>query len=664
MSFSKEILEFKLKCNKVRSLVMYMINHANSGHPGPSLSCVEICMALYDYVLRHNPLDPKWEYRDRFILSKGHAAPTLYAILSLMGYIEEKELNTLRKTDSRLQGHPDMTMLDCIEFSTGSLGKGVSAGVGIAEALRCRSAHRCLTTENSSSCPAEQYVYVLIGDGELDEGITKEAIAYAGAKKLSNFILIIDYNGHQLSGKKENILDTSPIESHFNKHQWQIINRYKGGIDLNGHDYAHIKWAFEQVKEVNDRPGVIIFKTIKGKGVPFMEDDAAYHGVPPMDHELRTLTTKYDSNLKTADLSSTHLMGIFDIYENIINHRLTEIDKHDDIELVIKEKMSPRDSVGKAIAREAIENNRIISVYADLMSSCKGSYFYHRFPERTLEVGIAENLMNMLAAGLAKEGYIPFTNTFSIFQLESMGALRQIAYNKLNVKVMGSHGDPRLSDGGSHAEIELTSALRGMPNWHIFWPSDGVLAYMLISEILKINGPCFMKYSRNKISTIYDGKHHMDINLRNRINEKDLEKGYILLKDFEKKESKRITVFAVGDLVFDSIRAISSVDSFYDVDIRLVDLFRLKPANTDIIIDSAKQGPIVSAEAASISGGLFGLLSEVSSGTYPTRIFPVGLKGEFIKSGTYEELTEKHNIGLKNISDSIINAIKHTGKSG
>lgn len=656
MSFSKEILEFKLKCNKARTLLMYMINNADSGHPGPSLSCVEICLTLYDCIMKHNPLDPKCEDRDRFILSKGHAAPTLYAILVLMGYIQENEIKTLRMADSRLQGHPDMTMLDCIEFSTGSLGKGISAGVGIAEALRLKARCRTTFTEKPVCSFGMPFVYTLIGDGELDEGIAKEAIAYAGAKKLANFILIVDNNGHQLSGKKEDILDTSPIENHFNHLQWHIVNRYKGGTDLNGHDYVHIRWAFDQVRLVHDRPSVIIFRTIKGKGVSFMEDDAVYHGAPPLDHELRTLTAKYNDRLKATTNISKNL-GIFDIYENIISHRLVDLDKLSNTDLIVEDKLSPRDCVGKAIAKEADINDRIVSVFADLMSSCKGDYMYQKYPERCFEVGIAENLMNMLGGGLAKEGYIPFTNSFSVFQLEALGALRQIAYNNLNVKVMGSHGDPRLKDGGSHSEVEVISAIRGIPNWRLFWPSDGILSYMLVSHIAQIKGPCFMKYSRNKVSTIYNGKMHFGLKVNSDFNSDDLEKGYIILKEFSGRGKKRITIFASGDMVYDSLKAISCIGDFYDTDIRLVDYFRLKPANSDIIVESAKEGPLISAEASNIFGGLFSLLSEVTSLYHPVFILPVAVKDEFIKSGSYEELTKKHRIGHENIADAVIKVL-------
>lgn len=655
MSFSEDILNFKLKCNKIRSLVMYMIHNAGSGHPGPSLSCVELVLSLYNFIMDHNPADPLWEDRDRFILSKGHAAPTLYAVLSLIGYIEEQELNTLRKTDSRLQGHPDMTMLECIEFSTGSLGKGISAAVGIAEALIFKANSSYSYLEKKVCSFSVPQVYVLIGDGELDEGITKEALAYAGAKDLFNLTVIIDNNGHQLTGKKEEILDTGPIESHFNPLQWNIINRYRGATDLNGHDYAHIKWAFGQSLPNKTKPRVLIFKTIKGKGVPFMEDDAVYHGVAPLDNELAVLTTKYNSPLKPSQKRSPS-NGIFDIYEQIINHRLEESEKQKVSDLVIKDKLSPRDCVGKALVNEAEKNDRIVSIYADLMSSCKGDYFHNRFPERCYEVGIAENLMNMLAGGMAREGFIPFTNSFSIFQLESFGALRQIAYNRLNVKVLGSHGDPRLKDGGSHSEVSLISALRGMPGWHIFWPSDGIISYHLVSHIVDIKGPCFMKYSRDKVRTIYNGEKLKGMDFNNKIEQLDLENGYNILQDFSRDNKKKITVFAVGDLVFEAITAITDIITYYDLDIRLVDIFRLKPIPEDIIISSAKQGPVITAEASNIHGGLFGIVSETTSMHYPTHVFPLAVKDEFVKSGNYEELTEKHNLGHQGLINLIIRA--------
>jgi len=657
MTVSRRNLEFKLRANKIRLLVMHMIHKAASGHPGPSLSCVEIILALYDHILRHKPADPLWEKRDRFVLSKGHAAPTLYAVLAMHNYIKETELDTLRQAGSRLQGHPDMTMLDCIEFTTGSLGKGISAANGIAEALRVKCGIR--PGKQKYACDYAQevpFVYALIGDGELDEGITQEAIAYAGANRLNNVCVVVDNNGHQLSGKKETVLDTGPVENHFDIGKWHVVTRYKGGADLNGHDFNHIMWAFNEAQKVTDRPSALIFKTIKGKGVAFMEDDAAYHGVPPMDDEMTVLTRKYTQ----LQLSPTKPdIGIFDIYERIIKHRLEERDKASTIDFQIKPQMAPRTWIGKGIAAAAETDERVVGVYADLRSSCKGNFLYERFPERCFEAGIAENSMNMLAAGLAKEGFVPFTNSFSIFHLESLGALRQIAYNNLNVKVMASHGDPRLKDGGTHTEVSLLGGLRAMPNWTLFWPSDGVQAYRLVDHVIQTPGPCFIKYSRNKVPTIYNGEKLFNLPLNNRMEALDVAQGFHLLLDFRPGEGKRrITIMAMGDLVYECLKAAASMEEHGDVNVRVVDLFRLKPINRDIIIKSAQQGPIVTAEANNIHACLHGAVCEVTAQELPCTVVPIGMRDHFAKSGSYEKLTVMYNLDYKAIGNACYQALK------
>ena len=259
------ITELKLTANKIRKDIVRMIAKAKSGHPGGSLSAVDVVTALYFNVMRHKPENPKWEDRDRFILSKGHAAPLLYAVLAESGYFEVKELLTLRKLGSRLQGHPDMKRLPGVEISTGSLGHGLSVGNGMAIAGKLnKKGYR---------------VYVLLGDGECQEGQVWEAAMTASHYKLDNVTAILDYNGLQIDGPVKDVMNINPISNKWRAFGWYVI-------EINGHDFKEIFDSFERVKKLKGKPGIIIAHTTKGKGVSFMENVVDFHGKAPTKEQM------------------------------------------------------------------------------------------------------------------------------------------------------------------------------------------------------------------------------------------------------------------------------------------------------------------------------------------------------------------------------------------
>ncbi|MGQ9546332.1 MAG: transketolase [Dehalococcoidia bacterium] len=258
--FNLSITELKEMAKKLRRHVIIMTATAGSGHVGGSLSAADIITALYFRVLRHDPANPKWPDRDRFILSKGHAAPILYAALAEAGYFPVAELTTLRKLDSRLQGHTDSKFTPGVEMSAGSLGMGLSFAIGVALAARLDS--------------KTYRTYVLLSDGECEEGQTWEAALSAAHFRLDNLTAIVDYNGMQLSGWVRNIMNLEPFADKWQAFGWHII-----GID--GHDFEQILSACGKAEEVKGKPTVIIARTTKGKGVSFMEDNVEFHGKAP-----------------------------------------------------------------------------------------------------------------------------------------------------------------------------------------------------------------------------------------------------------------------------------------------------------------------------------------------------------------------------------------------
>ena len=263
-----EVVEIK-KLNKyavnIRKNILKMIAKASSGHPGGSLSAVEIGTWLYFNEMDITAKNVESNQRDRFVLSKGHASPLLYAILSEKGFIKEEDLLGFRMINSSLQGHPSMKHQIGVDMSTGSLGQGISAAVGMALANKLdQNPYR---------------VFVLMGDGESEEGQVWEAAMAAAHYKLDNLIVFLDSNGLQIDGKCVDVMNPYPLDEKFKSFGWNVM-------DIDGHDYKEIEKALNSVKEKNGKPNMIIAKTIKGKGISFMENDAAWHGTAPNQEQL------------------------------------------------------------------------------------------------------------------------------------------------------------------------------------------------------------------------------------------------------------------------------------------------------------------------------------------------------------------------------------------
>lgn len=257
-------MELTSIAKSVRKNILKMIHSANSGHPGGSLSAADI--VTYLYFKEMNIKNVTDENRDYFILSKGHAAPVLYSVLMERGFLDKSLIPSLRQIDSKLQGHPDMKKISGVEASTGSLGQGLSISNGVAYSFKLdKKSNR---------------VFVLLGDGELQEGMVWEAAMFAAHYKLDNLTAIIDNNGLQIDGKNEEVMSIEPLDKKWEAFGWHVIK-------ADGHSFESLEKAFDERKKIKDKPAVIIAKTIKGKGCSFMEDKAGWHGKAPSDEELR-----------------------------------------------------------------------------------------------------------------------------------------------------------------------------------------------------------------------------------------------------------------------------------------------------------------------------------------------------------------------------------------
>ena len=259
-----EKLELQKIANEVRKDIVTAVHAAKAGHPGGSLSAADVFTYLYFEEMNIDPKDPKKADRDRFVLSKGHTAPGLYSVLAERGYFPKEDLKTLRHLGSYLQGHPDMKHIPGVDMSSGSLGQGFSAAVGMALAGKMDG--------------KDYRVYALAGDGEIQEGQIWEASMFAGARKLDNLVLIVDNNGLQIDGNIADVCSPYPIEDKFRAFNFHVIT-------INGHDFDEIAAALKEARETKGMPTAIIAKTVKGKGVSFMENEAGWHGKAPNDEE-------------------------------------------------------------------------------------------------------------------------------------------------------------------------------------------------------------------------------------------------------------------------------------------------------------------------------------------------------------------------------------------
>jgi transketolase len=262
----RNLKDLKSMSQTIRQDIVKMLTESASGHPGGSLSAVEILTALYFGEMNIDANNPKWQDRDRFVLSKGHAAPVLYSVLAEKGYFDKKHLSTLRKTGSMLQGHPNMNDTPGVDMSTGSLGQGLSAANGMALAGKLDN--------------KDYRVYVLLGDGELEEGQVWEAAMTSAHYKLDNLTAFVDHNGLQIDGPVTSVMNPEPVSDKFRAFGWNVI-------DVDGHSFDEIFRAIDEAKITKGKPTMIVAKTVKGKGVSFMENLASWHGTAPSKEQCQ-----------------------------------------------------------------------------------------------------------------------------------------------------------------------------------------------------------------------------------------------------------------------------------------------------------------------------------------------------------------------------------------
>jgi transketolase len=611
----KNILKYI--ANEVRKDIIEVTYTAKSGHPGGSLGIADVVTYLYVCKLRINKNDLNNPNRDRFILSKGHCVPAVYSILSEIGVLDKNELKTLRQLGSHFQGHPCIEM-DGIEMSTGSLGQGFSVAAGMAL---------------SAKLDKKDYkVYAILGDGEVEEGVVWETAMFSGNRKLNNLVAIVDNNNLQSDGQVSDICSIYPLDKKFEAFNWNVVT-------CNGNDFDEIQQAFDTAEKFdNDKPTVIIMKTFKGKGVSFMENKVEWHGAAPNKEQYETAMSELnkvseelsDYKKDAEDLLKNSLNSVFENdYNNSIKGKIGQFS----FEWENKPKAT-RDSYGEALRDLAEFYPELIVLDADLSKSTKTVTFAKEYPERFINVGIAEQNLIGVSSGLATTGKIPFASGFAMFVAgRGFEFIRNsVGYPKLNVKIGASHAGISVGeDGGSHQCNEDIALMRAIPNMTVINPCDDAETKLAVKAALDYDGPVYMRLGRFPVPQVNKPDYKFEIG-----------KGTVL------KDGNDLTIIATGLLVGEALKA-AELLAEKGINARVINIHTIKPIDKELVIKAAKEtGKIITAEEHSIIGGLGSAVLDAIA-ECPVPVKRIGINDVFGHSGTAADLLREFGLTSDNI---------------
>jgi len=610
---SSRVSALKNIATRLRIDSVIATSEAGTGHPTTCMSAAEIMAALFFAEMRYDPADPRNDDNDRFVLSKGHAAPVLYAAWAEAGIIPREDLLTLRKLASDLEGHPT-PRLPWVDVATGSLGQGLCAGVGIAlNARRIMSDYR---------------TYVLMGDGETAEGSVWEAAHVAVTDALDSLCAIVDVNG--LGQSRPTQLDHD-VEAH--------AARWRGfgwnTVVVDGHDVQAVLDALDQARAAKRRPTAIVAKTVKGQGVSFIAGKPGWHGrALKKGEELDRALNELKSQLQPEDGPP--------LAPQPPGHVPRPVPTRGSLGLLpykLGESIATREAYGSAIARLGAGDDRIVALDADVGNSTFSEKFEKQFPDRFYENYIAEQSMIGCAMGLAARGAIPFPSTFAAFLTRAYDFIRMAAISNLNIKMAGSHAGVSIGeDGPSQMALEDLAMMRAQPNIAVLYPCEAVSTEKLIEEMAYRPGPAYMRTSRPKTPVIYSNDEVFPIGG---------------LKIVRRSDTDVATVVGAGVTVFEALKAYDELKSQGTL-IRVIDLYSLQPIDAATLIQCARDtgGRVITVEDHYHAGGIGDAVAEAVAGagfTVERRL----CVPEIPRSGLPDELLERYGISARHIVEAV-----------
>ncbi|HYR86633.1 MAG TPA: transketolase [Terriglobia bacterium] len=604
----------KEKGRRLRILSLKATTEAGSGHPTSSLSAADIVSVIFFHEMRFDPRDPQNPANDRFVLSKGHAAPLLYAAFAEAGIISEKDALSLRRIDSVFEGHPT-PRIPWVDVATGSLGQGLSAGLGNAFASQM------------DNIPFN--TYVLLGDGECAEGQVWEAAALASYYKASNLYAVIDVNG---LGQSQHTMDGSNVNRFAEK--FRAFGWF--ALTIDGHNYAEIIDGFEKCRrEGGTQPRVLVAKTLKGKGVSMIENKEGWHGKPVPKQDLEKALAELAQPLGPNDWKPQPPAAA------PLSERPGRSQTPATFEIEVNRKIgdlvATREAYGDALVKVAEKDPRVVALDGETKNSTFSEKLLKAKPERFREMFIAEQNMVGVAAGLSARGKVPFVSTFAAFLTRAFDQIRMAGISRSNVKFCGSHAGVSIGeDGPSQMGLEDLAMFRTIPESVILYPCDAVSTERLVAEAARRRGICYLRTSRPKTPVLYSNEDQFPVG------------GSKVLR---KSANDRVTVIGAGITVHEALKAALTLEG-EGTPIRVIDAYSVKPIDAAGILDAASKtgGRIVVVEDHYDEGGLGDAVLNVVGNQ--ARVVKLAVR-EIPRSGPPEALLDKYGISSGHIVEAV-----------
>lgn len=583
---------------------------AGSGHPTSCLSAADIMAAVFFADLRFDPHAPAHPANDRFVLSKGHAAPLLYAALAEAGALSMEDLTSLRQFSSDLEGHPT-PRLPWVGAATGSLGQGLSVGVGMALA--------------GKRLDRQEYrVSVLLGDGEVAEGGVWEAAAAASHYALDNLTAVIDVNGMGQSGPTMYGFDVETYCRRFSAFGWHAVA-------VDGHDLPALVAACKEARATIGRPTVLVARTLKGKGVSFLEDKPGWHGKPVKGENL----DKALAELPNGRAPAAPAGGRPPAYEVTPTAPRGEVAAP---AYTLGEKVATRVAYGTALAKLGAVDDRVVALDGDTKNSTFAETFLQAHPERYFESYIAEQNMVGAAVGLAACGKIPFASTFAAFLTRAFDHIRMAAISGVAVKYAGSHCGVSIGeDGPSQMGLEDLAMMRAIPDSVVLYPSDAVSSERLVTVMAELPGTTYLRTTRPATPVLYPNDESFPVG------------GSKLLRS---SGNDAVTVVAAGVTVHEALAACETLAAA-GLAVRLIDAYSVKPLDAEAMLAAARatRNTVLVVEDHYFDGGLGdAVLNAVA--VHDVKVHKLAVTG-VPRSGTPDELLDACGLSARHIAAKV-----------
>jgi len=612
----KSVQELQDIANKLRIHSIRATNASNSGHPTSCCSMADILSVLFFDTMRFKVSSPRDPSNDRFVLSKGHAAPILYAAWAESGLFPEEDLLKLRKIDCDLEGHPT-PRLSFVDVATGSLGQGLSCAAGMA-----------YTGKHFDK--AGYRVYCLLGDGESAEGSVWEALSFAGHYKLDNLVAIFDVNR---LGQSEPTMFQHQLEVY----QKRLESFGFHTVVIDGHNIEDILKALDTAKTVKGKPTAIVAKTYKGKGLPGIEDAENWHGKPlgaKADEFIKGLCASVKNNSPAPQATFSPSESVPAVDDSPIT--LSEPPSYS-----LGEMVATRLAYGTALVKLGASSKRIIALDGDTKNSTFSDKFRKSFPDRYIECFIAEQNLVGVAVGCSTRGRtIPFTSTFATFYTRAFDQLRMGAISQANIKCCGSHCGVSIGeDGPSQMGLEDIAMFRTLPGSTVFYPSDAVSTERACELAANTQGICFIRTSRPNTPVIYANDEPFAIGKA---------------KVIKKSASDVAVVISAGVTLYEALKAAEILEK-QGINIRIVDLFTIKPLDIATIKTQAQEcgGRIITVEDHYPEGGIGDAVASAVSGSRNIIVSRLAVNG-MPRSGPSSALLDMFGISANHIVKTVL----------